>query len=107
MGESSQKSDHLLTILTHLFSLLVGLVALGVCAWVVATGQFFTLDGLELVAISLGVATFFAAHTAWAIYTGELRELLGQLRSKREVADASHSNPPEANPQSGDDSLDN
>ena len=95
MGGASQKSDLLLSILTHLFCLLVGLVALGVCAWVVATGQLFTLDGLGLVAISLGVATFFAAHTAWAIYTGELRELLGQLRSK---PNAAAPNPPPEQP---------
>ena len=96
MGETSQKSDHFLTILIHLFCLLVGLVALGVCAWVVATGQLFTIDGLELVAISLGVATFFAANTAWAIYTGEMRELLGQLRSKPEAPapDSDPAHPP-------------
>jgi len=86
MGESSQKSDHLMAVLTHLFCLLVGLAAMGVCAWVVATGQLFTLDGLALVAISLGVATFFAANTAWAIYSAELRELLAQLRSKPEAS---------------------
>ena len=86
MGEASQKSDHLLAILAHLFCLWVGLAAMSVCAWVVATGQLFTLDGLGLVAISLAVATFFAAHTAWAIYKGELRELIAQLRSKPEAA---------------------
>jgi hypothetical protein len=86
MGETSQKSDLLLAILTHLFSLLVGLAAVGVCAWVVATGQLFTLDGLLLVAVSGAIATFFVGNTAWAVYTGELRELLAQMRSKSEAA---------------------
>ncbi len=86
MGATSQKSDLLLVILTHLFCLLVGLAAVGVCAWVVATGQLFTLDGLVLVAVSGAIATFFVGNTAWAAYTGELRELLAQMRSKPEAA---------------------
>lgn len=86
MSETSQKADRLLAILTHLFCLLVGLAAVGVCAWVVATGQLFTLDGLLLIAVSGAIATFFAGNTAWAIYTGELRELLAQMRSKSEAA---------------------
>ncbi|MBI4165309.1 MAG: hypothetical protein HY508_06190 [Acidobacteria bacterium] len=97
MGEAPQKSDLLLSILIHLFSLLIGLVALGVCAWVVATGQLFTLDGLDLIAISLGVAIFFVAQTAWAVYTGEFRELLEKLRSKSEASApiANPADPPE------------
>jgi hypothetical protein len=86
MGETSQKSDRLLAMLTHLFCLLVGLAAVGVCAWVVATRQLFTLDGLVLVAVSGAIATFFVGNTAWAAYTGELRELLVQMRSKPEAA---------------------
>ena len=85
MGATSQKSDLLLAILTHLFCLLVGLAAVGVCASVVATGQLFTLDGLVLVAVSGAIATFFVGNTAWAAYTGELRELLAHLRSKSEA----------------------
>lgn len=86
MSEASQKADRLLAILTHLFCLLVGLATLMICAWVVATGQLFTLDGLLLVAVSGTLATFFVGNTAWAIYTGELRELLAQMRSKPEAA---------------------
>lgn len=73
-----------MAILVHLFCLLVGAAAAGICAWVVVTGQIFTLDGLALVLVSLTVAAFFAGNTAWAIYTGELRETLGRLRSKPE-----------------------
>jgi hypothetical protein len=86
MGETSQRSDLLLAMLTHLFCLLVGLAALGTCAWVVATGQLFTLDGLSLIAVSGALATFFVGNTAWAVYTGEIRELLAQMRSKPGVA---------------------
>jgi hypothetical protein len=64
----------------------VGLAALGTCAWVVATGQLFTLDGLSLIAVSGALATFFVGNTAWAVYTGEIHELLAQMRSKPGVA---------------------
>lgn len=96
MGEASQKSDLVLTILTHAFCLLIGLAALGVTAWVVATGQLLTLDGLGLVFASMAAASFFAAHTAWAVYAGELRELLGQLwaRPKAPTGDDVSDGPP-------------
>jgi hypothetical protein len=85
MSETSPKSDLLLAILTHLFCLLMGLAAVGVCGWVVATRQLFTLDGLVLVAVSGAIATFFVGNTAWAAYTGELRGLLALMRSKSEA----------------------
>jgi hypothetical protein len=93
MGEASQKSDLLLAILTHAFCLLIGLAALSASAWVVTTGQLFTLDGLALVFASLAAATFFTAHTAWAAYTGELLELLGQLRPKSQAPAAELGSP--------------
>ncbi len=71
-----------MAILTHLFCLLVAAGAAGVSAWVVVAGQLFTLDGLALVLVSLSIAAFFVGNTAWAVYTGEIRELLGRLRSK-------------------------
>ena len=100
MGEASQKSDLVLTILTHAFCLLIGLAALGVTAWVVATGQLLTLDGLGPVFASMAAASFFAAHTAWAVYTGELRELLSQSRRKSDVpaAEPEASSPPDPKP---------
>ena len=77
-----QKAEDLMAILAHMFCLLVAAAAAGVSAWVVVTGQLFTLDGLALVLVSLSIAAFFVGHTAWAVYTGELRELLGRMRSK-------------------------
>jgi hypothetical protein len=68
------------TILLHAFCLLVGFMALPICAWVVATGQLFTLDGLLMVAISLTVAAIFVGNTAWAVYNGEMSELFQNLR---------------------------
>jgi len=79
-----QKAEDLMAIMVHLFCLLVGIGAAGACAWVVATGQLFTLDGLALVLGSLSVAAFFVGNTAWAAYTGELGELVGRLRGKSE-----------------------
>jgi predicted membrane chloride channel (bestrophin family) len=76
-------------ILIHVFCLLVGLGALAVCAWVAATGQLFTLDGLLMVAVSLSIAAFFVGNTAWAVYTGEIPELLRQLRAKPEATASS------------------
>ena len=88
MGEASQKSDLLLAILTHIFCLLIGATAVGVTAWVVVTGQLFTIDGLGLVFVALVSASFFVAHTAWAAYSGELRDLVRGLQPKSEVPPA-------------------
>ena len=82
MSRTSPKSDLYLALFTHVFSLTVGLAAAAVTVWVIATHQLFTLDGLALVAVSGGIATFFMANTAWAVYTGELRDMLGQLRTR-------------------------
>ena len=63
--------------------LLTGLVALAVCGWVAVSGQFFTMDGLLLVAISLALGGAFAANFLWSVRTGEVQEVLSQLRKKR------------------------
>jgi hypothetical protein len=86
MSGAQPKSDLYLVLFTHLFSLVVGLAAAGVTLWVIATHQLLTLDGLALVATSCGIATFFLGHTAWAVHTGEIRELLANLRGKPDQA---------------------
>lgn len=63
--------------------LLVGLIALGICAWVAVSGRLFTMDGLLMVAISLAAATFFVGNFAWSLRTGEVREILSQLRGPK------------------------
>jgi ascorbate-specific PTS system EIIC-type component UlaA len=60
--------------------LFIGLIALAVCAWVAVSGRLFTMDGLLMVAISLAAATFFVGNFAWSLHTGEVREILSQLR---------------------------
>jgi hypothetical protein len=61
--------------------LLIGLIAIAICAWVAISGRLFTMGGLLIVAISLTVAAFFVGNLAWSLHTGEVREILNQLRS--------------------------
>ena len=75
------------SILVYAFCLLVGLVAAGVCGWVVATGQLFTIDGLTTIAVSLAIAAFFVGDLAWAVYTGEVGDLLRKLRDRSRKTD--------------------
>ena len=72
--------------------LLIGFIALAICAWVVISGQLFTMDGLSIIAISLTVGAFFVGGFVWSVHTGEVREILNQLRSgKKESAAMSDS----------------
>jgi ascorbate-specific PTS system EIIC-type component UlaA len=64
--------------------LLIGLISLAICAWVVISGPLFTMDGLLMIAISLTVGAFFMGNFAWSVHTGEVRETLNQLRSRKE-----------------------
>src|SRR3989304_6106102 len=79
---SKEPVTMLQSILVYTFCLLVGVVALAVCAWVAATGQLFTMDGLLLIAISLTLAAFFVGNGIWAVHSGEVSELLRRLRSR-------------------------
>lgn len=87
-----------LAILVYAFCLLVGLAALGTCAWVVATGQLLTMDGLLIIAVSLTVAAFFAGNLAWAVYTGEVRDLIRQCRSRPKQPEPSQDTSDEKKP---------
>lgn len=69
-------------LLVYAFSLLVALAGLAACAWVIVTGQAFTLDGLLVMAISLTIGAIFAANVAWAWHAGEIREVLQTLRHR-------------------------
>lgn len=70
------------SLLLLAFCLFVGLIALGVCVYVAAAGLLFTLDGLLLIIISLTIGGIFVLNVAWSAYTGELKQLLGQVRKK-------------------------
>lgn len=72
----------LLPLLVYAFSLLVGLAGLAACAWVIVTGQAFTLDGILVMAISLTVGTIFGASVAWAWHVGELGAAMQKLRHR-------------------------
>ncbi len=100
MAAGSTNSDRYFALFTHLFCLLVGLVALSVTAWVIYTGQLFTIDGLLLVAVSGALGTFFVGNTAWAAHTGELRELLNARSGDSEPSEAgpSSSSPKDKTP---------
>ncbi len=62
--------------------LLIGLTSLAICAWVVISGQLFTIDGLLIAALSLTAAAFFLGDFAWSVHTGEVREILNALRTQ-------------------------
>ena len=70
------------TILLLAFCIIMGLIALGVCAYLAVSGLLFTLDGLLLVLICLTIGGIFVLNVAWSIYTGELKKVLEHLRKK-------------------------
>lgn len=64
------------------FCLFVGLLALVVCGWVVASGQLFALDGLLLTLVSLSIGGIFMANFAWSVHTGEFQQVLDYIRKR-------------------------
>ena len=89
-------------LFVYAFSLLVGLAGLAACAWVIVTGQAFTLDGLLVMAISLTVGTIFAANVAWAWHAGEVGEVLQKLRHRSEEAKPHGASGSKGNTQAAD-----
>ncbi len=74
-------------VLLLAFCLLMGLVALAACAWVAATGQLFTMDGLLIVAISVTLGGAFVAMVVYSWKTGEVSEILNEWRSRRKASE--------------------
>ncbi len=64
------------------FCLLAGVLSLGLCGWVILSGRVFSLDGILLVLLALLIGGIFLANVAWSVYTGELQQILGELRRK-------------------------
>jgi len=64
------------------FCSLITLVGLAVAAWEAATGRLFSIDGLWLTLIALTLATVFGANVAWSVYSGEVQEMLRQVRER-------------------------
>lgn len=79
-NDSRERGKMLQAALLLTFCLLMALVALGACAWVAATGQLFTMDGLLLVAISLSLGGAFFAMFLYSWRAGEVRAILNELR---------------------------
>lgn len=65
-------------LLVFCFILAIG--GLATVVWGVATGRFFTIDGLWLALISLTLSAVFGGNIAWSIYTGELQGILCEWR---------------------------
>jgi hypothetical protein len=70
------------SILLLAFCLIVGLIAVAVCGYLVASGQFLTLDGLSLALICAAIGGFFVLMVVWSFYTGELKQILEHMRKK-------------------------
>jgi hypothetical protein len=68
--------------LVFCFVLAVG--GLAMVIWGVATGRFFTIDGLWLALISLTLSAVFGGNIAWSIYKGEFQRILHPSKEKLE-----------------------
>lgn len=75
-------------LMTFVFPLLAGLAGVAACAWVIASGQAFTMDGLLTMAIGLVVGGIFGASVVWAWHTGELSETFRKFRARHAEAAA-------------------
>jgi len=62
------------------FCLILAVGGLVTVVWGVATGRFFTIDGLWLALISLTLSAVFGGNIAWSIYTGELQRIMDEWR---------------------------
>lgn len=69
------------TVIELAIYLVVGLGALAVAGWNVATGQFLTMDGLLLTLICLSGAAVFLGAFALAFRKGEFGDLFGRKRN--------------------------
>jgi hypothetical protein len=65
-------------ILVFCFILAIG--GLATVVWGIATGRFFTIDGLWLALISLTLSAVFGGNIAWSIHTGEFQRILREWR---------------------------
>ena len=75
-------------ILLLVFCLALAIGGLATVIWGVATGRFFTIDGLWLALISLTLSALFGGNIAWSIYTGEIKRILEEYRKKGATSSA-------------------
>jgi hypothetical protein len=70
--------------------LIVGILCVAVVVWDVVTGLIVYLDGIALAIIVLTLGAFFLFNVAWSYRTGEIKQILGELRKR----DSGGSGPP-------------
>lgn len=85
------------TILLLVICLIVGLIALAVCAYLAMSGLLFSVGGLFFALISLTIGGIFILNVVWSIYTGELKQILEHSRKKPASSELS-GNPPVETP---------
>jgi hypothetical protein len=67
-------------IFLFIFCFILAIGGLATVVWGVATGRFFTIDGLWLALICLTLSVVFGGNIAWSIHTGELQRILRESR---------------------------
>jgi hypothetical protein len=72
-------------LLLLFFCLVLAVGGIATVVWGLATGRFFSIDGLWLGLISLTISAVFGGNIAWSIYTGELRRILHPGGEKQEA----------------------
>lgn len=63
-------------MLLMIFCLILAVGGVATFVWDVASGRFFTIDGLWLTLISLTISLVFGGNILWMIHTGELKAIL-------------------------------
>ncbi len=68
------------------FCLILALGGLGIAAWVVASGNLLSLDGLLLELIALVFVAVFGGMVGWSFHKGEAQAVLGRLRKGKDAS---------------------
>jgi hypothetical protein len=63
--------------------LVLGVLSLAVVAWDLLSGQIAYLDGIALAIIVLTLGVFLLFNVLWSYRTGELRQILQELRKSK------------------------
>lgn len=67
-------------VLLLVFCTVLAIAGLATVVWGVASGAFFSIDGLWLALISLTISMVFGGNVAWSLYTGEFQRILREYR---------------------------
>jgi hypothetical protein len=69
-------------ILELLVCLVIGILCVAVVVWDIVSGRIVYLDGIALAIIVLTLGVFFLFNVVWSYRTGELKQILGELRKR-------------------------